>query len=356
MSLKLLVILFIILSYAGVHLIFRKRTLGILVGMEYLLVGFLFSLYDTNARLLEPLLYAFLGWIGLLTGTQLKISYLVRLEKYFYSNVIVFAAVKILLISCIISFFIDPYYAFIIGISLSPVSFRSVAQYIKKDRYVLFFTSTIPFVTLVCFFLFYLLQLTVETINILFLFIAVYCIISRFVLTLVNEKDSINLILVGLIILISQTGALLDVSPLLINFIVGVYLANFCPLSDEIFTSLYKDEKPLYIMFLLLVGMLAGINTDTAVLLYGLLFTAIALGATFVIVRVARFRLLSTPWHLFAAPGGFSIAVAADYWLFRGGVREEHWMSSFLLCAVMLQFISGIKSKFYENRTSKNSL
>ncbi len=348
MSPKLLLIFFIILSYAGVFFVFRKRSLSLLVGMEYLLLGFLFSLVDIEIDSLKPLLFPFLGWIGFLTGSQLKLKYVLRLDKKFYLSVILFTVLLTGTITVVLSALLSAEHAVLIAIALVPISYRTVAQFITEDRFVLFFIGIIPFLAMLLLLLFYFVRLTMDSLLLMVIFILVFSIISRFILTHLDDKKSINLLLVGLIIFISESCAVLGLSSLVVNFCVGIYIANFCPYRDIIFSALYKDEKQLYIMFLLLLGMFAGIRLEPAVFLNSLLIILVVLCCKYLFLKITYFQLQSHHWFYFLAPGGFAITLATDFWLFEGGARASAWFSSFLVSVISLQCISVLMSKSYE--------
>ncbi len=348
MSPKQLLILFIVLSYTGVVLIYRRKKISLLGGMEYLLVGLLFSLVSVDQALLKPLLYAFIGWIGLLTGMQMKVEYVSRLDRSFYGRVFVYTLVFFCLVFAFLSIVVAPVTALYMAIGLLPVSYLVVARYCKENRYVLFFASIMPFVAVAYLFFVTVFQSDGYTLSFFFLIIACFAIIARFIITNIDDKRSIELILIGLIILISESCAVLNCSALLVTFAVGMYLANFCPLDDVVFIALYKDEKPLYSIFLLLVGMLAGMQASFTFFLQGMAVVVFVAGLKYVLFKIPFFNMPPHYHRYMQAPGGFAVTIGVDSWLNQGVGLQTGWFSLFLFIVLMLQFISVFISRSYE--------
>ena len=101
-------------------------------------------------------------------------------------------------------------------------------------------------------------------------------------------------------------------------------------------------------MFLLMTGMLAGFNVQALSIVQGLATALAVVVLKYVLVRLTAFRLCRHCWFYFLAPGGFSITVAVDYWLFEGARQQTVWLSAFLLCVLLLQFFSVLMSKSYD--------
>ena len=349
MNPRLVFIVAVILAYTGVFFIFKKKYLSLLGGIEYLFIGFLLSFFTVNTASLQPLLFPFLGWIGLLMGLQLKLSYLKGLPRDFYLKVVLYAVISALGASILLFLLKFHENAFAAGIALSSVCYKTTAHFIparvKSNRFALFFVSFIPFILLLLLFSFYLFSSGFAQFFLTAAVAIVFSIILRMTLAIIEDRGSIILLLIGFIIFISETCAVLKISPIVVCFFIGIYISNFSHWKEFIFSIAYKDEKPLYTLFLTLLGLVAGIAVEKGMILE-ILFIMVSIA----LVKYAAFhiKLLGFNrynWYLFLAPGGFSLAVITDYWLKAGAPRETAWFSSFLISIIMLQFIAIIMGK-----------
>ncbi len=348
MSIQTLIIAFIVLSYLGVYLIFRTRWVSILAGMEYLLLGFVIAPFYSEPQLIKPLIFAFLGWTGLLIGTQFKLEYLARLEKSFYLHVLIYCAVLVGIIFAAASIIFPADSALIAAVCITPFSYIMISSVLQNDRYTLFFAGFLPVVSILFLFLFYCAGAAFLTIAKFMLFICVYCIISRFILTHIDESKSIDLMLIGLVLLISESCAVIGISPLVVTFFVGVYIVNFCPLQDIIFANLYTNEKPIYIMSLFLTGIVSGIALEWTVIAGGMFLATTALLIKCTCLKISRFRFPLKQLLTLCTPGAFALMLSTDFWLYRGAIKHSEWFSTMIVCIVILQCISAFAKRAYD--------
>lgn len=341
MAQQYLLICFIVLAYSGVFVVFRRRGSVMLGGIEYLLAGLLFSAAGISAEAMKPLLHAFVGWIGVVTGMQFKVQYLRRLDRQVPKDVLRYGvpcAGGALALSAVL---IGSTHAAYCAAALVPVSYVLAAARAGAHRYTLFFVSMLPLAAVGCLLAVQLVLHTAWFLPATLLLMVTCAIIARFVLSTIDEPKTMPLVLIGLIVLISESCAAVGVSALVVTFGVGVYLANFCRMDNAVFATLLSDEKPLYSMFLLLSGFAAGFLATPAVLLKG---AALAGGVALVKLTVLRLAGTGVPrslWPLLLAPGGFALAIAIDSWLLLGSPFRSEWFSILLLCVVGLQIVSA---------------
>ncbi len=349
MSPRLVFVLAIILAYAGAFFIFKKKFISLFVGIEYLFIGFFLYFLAPVSDGLQPLLFPFLGWIGLLMGLQVKVDYLRGLTADFYIKVFSYAVISSLLIGITLYYLDFHNNAIVAGIALSSISYKSAAFFIPPkragNRFVLFFVSFLPFVLIILLFAYYAFSGSYVQLFLMISFIIAFSIILRLVLAIVEQRDAIILVLMGFILFISETCAIVKISPIVVCFFIGIYLTNFSHHKEIIFTTLYKDEKQLYVLFLILLGMVAGIKVTNAMLVEVLLIIIIAALAKFASFKPPLLGFPRLRWYIFLTPGGFSIAIMTDWWLNSGSPKETLWFSSFLVSVVLLQFISIFMGK-----------
>ncbi len=351
---KTIFVLVVVLAYAGVFLVFKKKYLSLFGGFEYLFVGFLISFLTLDTAPLKPLLYPFLGWIGLLIGLQLRFSYLKGLPGNFYLKVVLYILLLVAAASTALYFLGFEESAVIVGIALSSVCYKTAAHFMpsreKTNRFALFFISFLPFISILLLFGFY--SATSDFTHLLLTLSAsvAFSILLRMTLAILDDRGSVLLQLIGFIILISETCGALSISPIVVSFFVGIYITNFSHWKDFIFTTVYRDEKPLYTLYLALLGMVAGVavGKQGAIEIVSIIIAVVLL--KFAAFKLPPFGLERYRWYLFLAPGGFSIAVVTDYWLKSGAQEEDTRFSAFLISIIVLQFTSIFLGKRKQGR------
>lgn len=347
MTIRILVVLAVMLAYFGATLLFKRRRLSPFVGMEYILAGFLLADLPLDRLALRPLLYPFLGWIGLLLGMQLKLEHLRGLSPKFYGKVALFTVASTLLIGLLYqSASPGATESIAVALALTSISFRTISHFIParggENRHALFFVSVVPFVLLSLVTVVHMSEISPVSAVLLLGMVAVFAIVGRFLLNLVEEREGLELLVVGFIVLMSETCAVLSLSSLVVAFFVGIYVANFSPAGDRAFRSIYTDEKPLTMMFLMLVGMLSGVSGDPEMLFRILLMVLAAGGVRFLLLRFPYFELGQFPGFWFLAPGSLAIAVAADHWVASGLTGSNpDWFPALLVAVMVLQFVSS---------------
>ncbi|MCK5879047.1 MAG: hypothetical protein KAH24_04675 [Holophagae bacterium] len=349
---RLFLILAVAVVYFSFSVIFRKRKISTFVGMEYLILGFLLSKFPLGQATLKPLLFPFLGWIGLLIGLEVDFHYLKELPGNFLVKTAAWAVGLVMAIALGIGLLSGNPMLSIFALALAPISFRTVSHFVPargiENRTTLFFVSILPFFILLLFTAVQAITLPLTSMLYLFFFSALFAIFSRALLSLNHKPEGLLLALIGVIVLVSETCAVFRISPLTVSFFAGVYLANTCTKCDPIYRDIAKDEKPLYMLFLLLVGMMSGIP-DNPEFLFSILSIVLTAGLLrWAFVKTHWFNLNRQSWAYFMAPGGLAIAIGTDIWMRDGGTMPETWFSAFLMAVMVLQAI-GVRSGKMEN-------
>lgn len=342
MTPKYLVVLAIILSYTGVFLIFRKKALSYFGGLEYLFIGVIISFFNLKTDVLIPLIYPFLGWIGLLLGLQLKLNYMKGLTVPFYKKTIFYSIISSVVAGSILFMSGFGKASATGGIAMAIISYKTSAFFLnskkKRIRETLFFISFIPFLAIT---LLFLSNIFIYDAQKIFYFISLTVLFSSllwFVFKLIKDKESIHLILIGFIIFISETCAIAGISPLIMGFIIGISLSNFSHWKEFIFISLYKDEKPLYILFLLILGLTFGLSFHFSVIKLTFSILGVSVFVKWVASKIKQLPIYNFNLIYFLSPGGLGVAIATDYWLIEGAKTKSPWFTSILISIVILQF------------------
>ncbi len=352
MSPNIIFIILLVLSYVGVVFVYKRKKNSLLGGMEFLLIGYGFSSVSYDDSMLKPLLYAFLGWIGLLAGLQIKIQYFSQISISFYRAVLSYCTCVYVFTMSIVLIFYDFYDAAIFSVCLLPVSYLIAARSSRGNRYLLFFVSIVPIISIALYFVITLFFSYRSHTLLLLLCIPVFSIIVRFILSLLEDHRSLPFMLTGLIIFISLCCAALELSPMIVCFFTGMYIANFSSLDVAVFKVLYNDEKPLYCLFLMLVGMLGGFLPKPVLLLNGCIIISFSCALKFILARIPFLNLEPDSWRAMIAPGSIGIAIGTDVWLLQGGMIATEWFTLLLVVVILLQFISIVLSGRYEKKAT----
>ncbi len=70
-----------------------------------------------------------------------------------------------------------------------------------------------------------------------------------------SEKEQLT-VMAGFVFFSSGVGAALNVSPLFINLVCGIFLANRLKGDDRIYKAIFHTERPFYVIMLVLAGMI----------------------------------------------------------------------------------------------------
>lgn len=288
------IVTIIVLSLLGTHKSFNRLPLlgsvnvFFLTGTEFLIVGVLLGPLFTGMISTEVLngLYTFvglgLGWLGMLFGLQFDLKRIIRIPKEYISAAFLQAAVSFLILFAgsylfftrIITTAESPVVSSLLIASIGSCSSQTALGIIASEKKyrrsktlrilrfmsglgdipgllvfgLLFgFLHTVPPTGIA---VFPALQWTVLTAGLG----AVFGWLLIFLLRLNINRDERLLFAFGIVLFSGGLAAFLRLSPLLVNFISGIIIANFTRrhhLLDDLFSA---AEKPIYLVLLVLAG------------------------------------------------------------------------------------------------------
>jgi len=288
-------LLIVFLAFSGYHLSFRKFKVPLfarkfyLTGLEFLFLGlllgpqFLNILDEKTCEGLAPVTALLLGWIGMLFGFQFELSTLKRFPLIFFESaileglltlIIVFSGIYISLpflielpehIKISFSIVLASAAACTAQTGLALVSKKNIGQYqatVKLLRYLSSIDGLIAMLALLPLFIYFPARHSIAIQNVFLgsdTFIAFSSfsgIIILFNLFLIHRKEQneLALIIIGMIIFISGFSSVMQFSPLVANFFVGILLINLTPEKEKIFSTLVSIEKPVYLLLLVFLG------------------------------------------------------------------------------------------------------
>ncbi len=366
MKIILAFLLVIFLVFVGYHLSFRRLKVPLfarrlyLTGMEFLFIGlalgpqFANILDKETSDGLAPLSALVLGWIGMLFGFQFEIASLRRFPgiyfiagflESFITLVIVFTGVYLMLpFAFNVSGGARAAAALVVaaaaactaqtGLALIPAS-RTAASHaiIKFLRYLSSIDGLVSMLALVPVYLFFLrfghradsafgLGFGYNILIGAVIFVSLITLYSLF-LSQRREENELALIIIGMVIFISGFSWVVNFSPLLSNFFMGICLVNLTSDKEKIFNTLVSIEKPVYLMLLIFLGSIWQLDQLSAIAAAGVYFLLRFTGKTtggFVAALVARGREGWHPglgWGLMGQ-GGLPLAILYDFHLGSG--------------------------------------
>jgi hypothetical protein len=294
-------LLIVFLAFSGYHLSFRKFQVPLfarkfyLTGLEFIFLGLLlgplfFNILDEKTcEELAPLTALILGWIGMLFGFQFEYIKLKRFSRLFFGAGLAESLVTLLIVFSVLYLAlphivsISEYERVVIasvlasaaactaqtGLALFPVRRLGKNQpVIKLLRYISSIDGLIAMLALMPIFVFFPDRETIPHLkwlpsNDMVIAAASFVgIVILFNLFLVQrrEQSELALIIIGMVVFISGFTSVLNFSPLVANFFMGVFLVNMTSEKEKIYNTLVSIEKPVYIILLVFIGSVWQIN------------------------------------------------------------------------------------------------
>ncbi len=343
----LALILVLVLGYTGAHLLFYKSKfpLGtrymLFAGGEYLFLGLILGaaplaiLGPETIELLSPAINLGLGWIGLLFGIQFEWAQLQRIPMRFMVITLIQALVTFLLVLAglgLINVFMGNnlsvsgvlVLAAIASLS-SPtclVFMQSHLNFPHQIRHLIQYISSLDSVVGITIFglvlslrvdMGWLFQLP-EYLLLASSLILIFHLLTRYILS----RQELLILTIGLVVFSSGLAEIFGLSALYLNFLMGVGLINLPSLNHRAFAKiLHSQEKPIYIIFLVLAGALWTPSSTGLLMLatYLLLHLLGKLLGSRLAIGFCRLDFTPpAPWGLALFPqGGMAIAIAVDY-------------------------------------------
>jgi hypothetical protein len=378
--------LLILLAFLGSRLIVRRKTLFplqfiFLSGLLYIFLGLYLGKQGLNVLspqvldALTPLISLGLGWIGFLFGFQFEAKYLRRFPKKslglsFFQSTFVFFLVYAVLFIVIRELYPDQPQYLLYGMALSfgllatvnsptLLNAASFGLPIKGDYCYLarFLTSVSGFwgiMGLALLFSFWHFPFFDSQIillgSVLFLVSTIVPIILGYLFYLLTKKKApeqdVLVYLLGFIFFVSGAAFYFNMSPLYVSMIMGITFSNLTRIQEKLYPILLSAEKPLYIVFLILIGALWEFKFDLTIALLILAFLSSRALGYVLPLRSFRF-LLRFPFplpHLFGFTflsfGGIGVAFAVSLKLAYQIELMEIFLSIALISIIVSDFFS----------------
>ena len=385
--------LLILLAFLGSRLIIRRKrflsplTFLFLSGLIYIFVGFYLGRGVLNVlslpvlQGLTPLIGLGLGWIGFLFGFQLELKYLRRFSgkylgfsylQFFFAFTVVFFGILFLLKILYAS---EPPFllygmALALGLLISLNSptlinasltlFPTRGQYFYLARFLVSVSGFWGVVGLAFLFSFWqfpfleskvfisgmirLLASTVFPLLLGFLF--------HYLTRKKNQEPDLLVYLLGLVFFVSGAAFYFNLPPLYLGMVLGITFSNLTKIQEKLYPLLLSTEKPLFIVFLILIGALWQFNIDYKIaLLVVLTFVLRVISYTLSLPIIGR--LLSFPLKLspafglsFLSSGGIGVAFAVSLQLAYPLPLTDIFLSVALLSIITGEILSPLGLKY----------
>lgn len=351
--------LLILIAFLGSRFIFRRARRLTLVyyffysGMIYILLGLFLGgsgldiLSPQVLRGLLPLVAFGLGWVGFLFGFQLEIRYLKRFQKSFqYLSLLQTLFVLILTVG-LMNWFLRRFFPeqsnyFLYGMAVafgllltlnSPslinaisVAIPSRGKYCYLARFLVSvsgFWGIFGLALLSSFWHtpFFKTHLFLKA-SMLFTAATLLSIVMGYLFHFLSKKriceQDLLVYMLGLVFFVSGAAFTFNFPPLYTGMVMGVVFSNLTRKHERIYPLLLSTEKPLYIIFLILVGALWKFHLDGGVILLAFILVVLRLIAYALPLPVFQ-QILRFPMRLpelfglcFLSTGGIGIAFAVS--------------------------------------------
>lgn len=144
---------------------------------------------------------------------------------------------------------------------------------------------------------------------------------------------------IGILIFSGGVSLFFGLSPLFVNMVAGIAAANLPGSKDRVFMVLFRQEKPFYIVFLILAGAVWRPAMTTGLLLVFFYVAARLAGKLFggfIVARYAAGKFNVSPWigASLVSQSGVAVAMAMDLYL--SGSRVSHQLVPLLITAVIV--------------------
>jgi hypothetical protein len=378
--------LLILLAFLGTRFLIRKRSLSalnylFLSGFVYIFLGLYLGHHGLNvlsAQVLEalnPLISLGLGWIGFVFGFQLERKYLKRFSKKdvglsVLKSLFVFVCVYGLMLLCLVCLFPEQPSYLLFGMALafallatvnSPTLLNAACFVLpaRGDYFYMarFLTSVSGFWGIIGlsllfsfwhfpFFESHLLMRGALLLLASTLVPVCLGVLFHFLTKSKTSEQEILVYVLGLVFFVSGAAFFFNLSPLYVSMIMGIVFSNLTRIQEKLYPLLLSTEKPIYIIFLILIGALWEFRMDWNIVL---------LVAVFVLARIIGYTLplplcrliLRYPNPLppvyglsFLSFGGIGVAVAVSLKLAYTLELMDVFLSVALLAVIINELIS----------------
>jgi len=361
MRLIIIIVLIAIIALVGSQVTFNRRKLPLgtrhflFTGTEFIFVGFILgprflNVLDNQTMIdLHPFLSFALGWIGFLFGLQFDFQRIKYLPRNYFSITLTQSLITLVLV--FIAFFyifsiimkFDPIIAFVFALTLAAVSActgQASMAIVHRDfripsRGVMNLFRYIAGVDALVSIIMFGLALRYRKSNILLsdslnhllawqwfglsviIGIIMGFIFYQLVFSQLNQ-DELLLIIIGLVTFSAGIALYFQLSPLFINFIMGVVVANRSERNVRALELMIRAEKSIYILMVILAGASWQFGTISAVILAGAFVLIRMIGK--LIGGLTAANLFPTGYHVpkhmglgLLSQGGVAIAIIVNF-------------------------------------------
>jgi Kef-type K+ transport system membrane component KefB len=384
-------LLFIIIFLIGIGLFGSRRIFSrnpaylgashaIQTGLEYLLLGLilgstLLNIIDQETlRSLAPYISFGLGWVGFLFGHQFKIKILSRLPRRYFSISLIKACISFLII-LILSFCLLKWILHISGVPLylgslvlavtgsctSPSALAMADKSLGPDKplellKLLRYISSIDGLVGITIFGLSLCVLNTNDIFVskilsAFTWVFVSILIGlfmgylfHFLITARFSDEELLLIVIGTTTLTSGIALHFKLSPLFMNFLMGVIITNSPWSNFRLSSILIRMEKPVYIVLLLIIGAMwipdiVGIGAGLVYVVFRIMGKTLGTLISTKIFR-PRFEVPMVSGLTLVSQGGLALAILINFSLVYSGSWIEIIKSAVITGIIINTFIS----------------
>lgn len=384
--------LLILIAFLGSRFLFkRKKVLSplnffFLSGLTYIFLGYLLGEEVINVltpeviRGLNPLISLGLGWIGFIFGFQLEYKYIRKFPgKYLGLSFLQFAVVFIivffvfyLLLPLILdessrNLILGMSIAFGLLLSMNSATLLNAASFSLEKKGSLFylarflvsvsgFWGILGLAFLSGFWHFPFIREMIFLKGFIFLLISiVFPIILGFIFHLMTKKRTVEqdimVYLMGMVFFASGGAFYFNLSSLFICMILGITYSNLTRRQEKLYPVLLSTEKPLYIIFLVLIGSLWRIEVSFELALLIIILIGIRILVYTIPLPIFQ-RILRFPEELrpvfglcFLSSGGMGIAFAFSLKLIYRLSLTDVFLSSALIAILLSELISPLALK-----------
>jgi hypothetical protein len=173
-----------------------------------------------------------------------------------------------------------------------------------------------------------------------------------------HEQDLL-VYLLGVVFFVSGTALYFNLSPLFMSMVVGITYSNLTKINEKLYPLLLSTEKPLYIVFLVLIGGLWDMRLGyqviiLVILLFVLRWISFSLPIP-IFTRILRFPFVLPPRFglSFLSLGGIGIAFAISLKLVFPMELTDVFVSAALFMIIFSEFLGPLALKISFNERDK---
>jgi Kef-type K+ transport system membrane component KefB len=378
--------LLILIAFLGARFITKRTTLSpvnyfFYSGFIYIFLGLSLGhsgwdiLSSSILTGLTPLIDLGLGWVGFLFGFQLETKYLKRFPRKYISLSFLqfgfvfltggfgfFLVLKLLYPQEQVYLLYGMASAFGLLLSLNSPTLLNMASRVIPERgnyyYLARFLASVSgfwgivgLVVLLSFWHFPFFESQVlwkggAFLLLSTLFAAILGAIFHYLTKKRTSEEQMLVYLLGLVFFVSGIAFYFNLPPLYMSMVLGITFSNLTKIHEKLYPLLLSTEKPLYIIFLVLIGALWEVSVDHRVVILVLLMVVLRL-VTYILplplFKVALDFPLRLPGRFglcFLSSGGIGVALAVSIKLAYPLVLTDTFLTIALVGVLITEFIS----------------